>query len=83
MAPDPHGLSIDYDDAADGHPFRLYGLVADDVRGVDVVVGGVTRRAELGENGYRLELADAGWRQVHNLVLHLRSGATETLPLQP
>ena len=79
----PHGLSVDYDDAADGLPFRLYGLVADEVRRVDVVLDGVTRQANLGENGYGLELADARWQQLHNLVLHLRSGATETVPLRP
>ena len=78
--PGPHGLSVEYDDSLG---LRLYGLVADDVRGVDVVVGGVTRQAELGENGYRLKLADAGWGQLHALRLHLRNGATERIPLQP
>jgi hypothetical protein len=81
--PGPHGLSVGYDDAFDGLPFRLYGVVGDEVRGVDVVLGGVTRQAELGENGFRFELADAGWGQLHNLVLHLRGGATETVPLKP
>ena len=81
--PGPRGLSIGYDDAIDGQPFRLYGLVGDQVRGVDVVVSGVTQHAELGENGFRLQLADARWGQLHNLVLHLRSGATEAVPLKP
>ncbi len=30
--PGPHGLTIDFDDPSDGLPFRLYGLVGDDVR---------------------------------------------------
>jgi hypothetical protein len=78
-----HGLSVEYDAPSGGLPLRLYGLVGDDVRRVDVVVDGVPRQAELGENGYRIELADAGWNQVSKLVLHLRSGATEAVPLQP
>jgi hypothetical protein len=79
----PHGLSVDYDAPSDGRPFRLYGLVGDDVLGVDAVVGSVARQAELGENGYRIELADAGRAQLSKLVLHLRGGATETVALHP
>lgn len=47
------------------------------------MVDGVTRHAELGENGYRLELADGRWQQVRSFILHLRGGAAEALPLQP
>jgi hypothetical protein len=79
----PHGLSVDYDAPSDGHPFRLYGLVGDDVVGVDAVVGGVARQAKLGENGFRIELTDAGWDQLGRLILHLRGGATETVALHP
>lgn len=79
----PHGLSVDYDAPSDGRPFRLYGLVGDDVVGVDAVVGGVARQAELGENGYSIELADAGWDRLSKLVLHLHGGATETVALHP
>jgi hypothetical protein len=57
--------------------------VGDDVVGVDAAVGGVARQAELGENGYSIEVADAGWDQLSKLVLHLRGGATETVALHP
>jgi hypothetical protein len=76
-----HGLTVDYDGSS--HGLRIYGLVGDDVVGVDVVVDGVTRHAEFGENGYRLELADRRWQQVRSFVLKLRDGTTDAIPLPP
>jgi len=42
---------------------------------------GRAREAELGENGYRLEVADRGRDQLQKLTLHLYGGATDALNL--
>jgi len=77
--PGPHGLTVGYDDPADGSPFNVYGLVGDDVRAIDVVVGGVTRHVQVVDNGYMLEVAGARRSGIQNLVLHLRDGTTDVL----
>jgi hypothetical protein len=79
--PGPHGVRIEWDDPDDGSSFLLYGIVGDEVESVEALVGGRAREAELGENGYRLEVADRGRDQLQELILHLHGGATDTLNL--
>lgn len=74
--PGPHGLTVGYDDPANGGPLVLYGLVGDDVRSIDVVLGGVTRHTELTQNGYILRIPNAAGSSVEHLTLHLRDGTT-------
>jgi len=80
--PTRHGLCIEYDVADDDSSFLLYGIVGDDVSSVEAVVGGQRREAELGENGYRLEVFDHGPDQLQELILHLHGGATDTFNLR-
>jgi hypothetical protein len=79
--PTGHGVCVHYDAAEDDSSFLLYGIVGDDVASVEAVVGGQTREAELGENGYRLDVPDHGHAQLQELVLHLHGGAKDTLNL--
>lgn len=80
-SPGPHGLTVDYDDASDGAPWILYGMAGDDVVSLDAVVAGKTHHARLGQNAYVLELPAAQREEPERLILHLRSGATDELPL--
>jgi hypothetical protein len=81
VRPTRHGVCVDYDAADDDSSFLLYGIVGDDVASVEAVVGGQTREAELGENGYRLEVPDHGPDQLQELILHFHGGATDRLNL--
>jgi hypothetical protein len=77
--PGPHGLTVGYDEPADGEPFITYGLVGDDVRSIDVVIDGITHHAEVRENGYMLEVPAGRGGQTEHLILHLRDGTTDDL----
>jgi hypothetical protein len=76
LTPGQHGLTIDFDTRGDGSA-SLYGLIGDDVQGIDAVVGGKTFRARLGENAYALSTN----RQPTKLVVHLRNGETDEIEL--
>lgn len=80
--PTRHGVCVEYDAADDDSSFLLYGIVGDDVASVEAVVGGQTREAELGENGYWLEVPDNGPDQLQELILHLHGGARDTVNLR-
>lgn len=57
----------------------VYGLVADEVQGVEVTASGDRRKARMGENAYACELpSDA---ELDELTLRLAGGAVETVRL--
>ena len=81
--PGPHGLRVAFDDDAnEASPFRLYGIVGDDVASVEVIVDGGVREAELGQNGYWLVIEDGQREQLEELILRLHGGTTHVLPLR-
>jgi len=73
------GLTVAWDDDPAKGRFVVYGLVDDDVRAVDLVIGGVARRARSGENAYLLAVDRAHGGTVEKIVLHLDDGTTETV----
>jgi hypothetical protein len=58
----------------------VYGLVGDDVRAVELVIDGVTRRAKLGENGFALEVSNPVGKTLEQVVLHNKDGSRTTFP---
>ena len=80
-SPGADGLTVGYEIAPNSRPSLIYGLLGDDVRGLDVMVSGVTRQAQLGKNAYVLELAHAKGKRLERLILHLRDGTTTVIEL--
>jgi hypothetical protein len=63
-----------------GRDAIVYGLVGDDVKAVDLMIDGVTRRATLGENGFALDLPNPVGKTLEQVVLHDDGGSTTTFP---
>ena len=61
----------------------VHGLVADSVESVDLVVAGVTREAQMGENAFGLWLEQTHEADQERLVLHRRDGTTNEIGLTP
>ena len=57
----------------------VYGVVADEVQGVEVVASGHRRHARMGENAYACELP--GGAELEEVILRLADGAVETVQL--
>ena len=58
----------------------VYGMVGDDVASVDLVVDGKHERAQLGENGFALEIPDAPDKTLEKLVLKHHDGSVTEFP---
>jgi hypothetical protein len=58
----------------------VYGMVGDDVTSVDLVVDGKRERAQLGENGFALEIPDAPNKTLGKLVLKHHDGSVTEFP---
>jgi hypothetical protein len=58
----------------------VYGMVGDDVASVDLVVDGKRERAQLGENGFALEISDAPGKTLGKLVLKHHDGSVTEFP---
>jgi hypothetical protein len=58
----------------------VYGMVGDDVTSVDLVVDGERQRAQLGGNGFALEIADAPNKTLEKLVLTHRNRSVTEFP---
>jgi hypothetical protein len=58
----------------------VYGMVGDDVASVDLVVDGKAQRAELGENGFAIEIPDAPDKTLEELVLEHHDGSVTKFP---
>jgi hypothetical protein len=56
--------------------------VSDAIEYVDVVVGGVTHEARMGENGFGVRLANHD-SDLERLMLHRRDGTTNEIGLRP
>jgi hypothetical protein len=59
----------------------VYGLIGDDVDGVEAVAAPVKRQAQLAEDAYLLRLPRARVRDLDAIILRLQDGSTERLPL--
>jgi hypothetical protein len=58
----------------------VYGMVDDDVASVDLVVDGTHKHAQLGENGFALEIPDAPDKTLEKLVLKHHDGSVTEFP---
>ena len=58
----------------------VYGMVGDDVASVELVVDGKHERAQLGENGFALEIPDAPDKTLEELVLKHHDGSVTKFP---
>jgi len=58
----------------------VYGLVGDEVRAVDLVIDGMTRRAKLGENGFALHISNPVGKTLERVLLHNADGSQTTFP---
>ena len=56
-------------------------MAGDDVESIDAVVAGATHHPDLGENAYVLELPAMRDEKPDKLIVHLRGGGTDELPL--
>lgn len=77
--PATNGLILAAD--SDGDTAHVYGMVDDQVRSVDVITGGQTHRAKLGENGFSVTLPGGAEEHLDKLVLHKADGSKAEVPL--
>jgi hypothetical protein len=79
-ARNPISYTVDYGPQT----FRVYGLAIDDVLAVSLRVRGVTRSVRLVSNAiYFADDSLGGTRRFRGtLIVHLRGGATERLPIR-
>jgi hypothetical protein len=73
----PEGITVG---ASDVDGWTLYGFAADDVVGVDVVLGGKPQPATMLENGWAADLGPAGLSDAQVLVVHHADGSVDTVP---
>ena len=73
----PEGITIG---ASDIDGWTLYGFAADDVVGVDVVIGGKAQPATLLENAYAADLGSADLGDAAVLIVHRADGSATTVP---
>lgn len=65
--------------ASDVDGWVIYGFAADDVTGVDVVLGGETQPAQLLRNAYAADLGDATLSDATELLVHHSDGSTDAV----
>jgi len=58
----------------------VFGLVADGIVSLDLVVDGVAHRAELGENGFAEKISDPAGKTLEKIVLHHEDGSSTEFP---
>ena len=80
--PGPDGLVMGWCQSEDGE-LVVAGLVGDSVEAVDLVVGGDTLHARMGENAFGLRLERTHESRLERLVLHRGDGTTNEIPLGP
>jgi hypothetical protein len=73
----PEGITVG---ASDIDGWTLYGFAADDVVGVDFVLGGKPQPATMLKNGYAADLGSAGLSDVSVLIVHHADGSVVTVP---
>lgn len=79
-APGPDGLHMGWNQSETGD-LVVFGLVADAIEQVDVVVGGVTHEARRGENAFGLRLERTHEDDLERVVLHRRDGTRNEFDL--
>jgi hypothetical protein len=86
---DPNGSTACARPTADGLLFAaelrqrnavVFGLVGDKVDAVDLVIDGMARRAQLGVNGFALEIPNPVGKTLDEVVLHEKDGSKTTFP---
>jgi hypothetical protein len=77
--PGPDGLVLGY--VWSSESLVLYGLVADGVVAVDVIVDGEARPAVMGENGFGVRMEAVPQSNVDRIVLHRQDGTQNEIDL--
>jgi hypothetical protein len=77
--PRPGGFDLAY--SYDKDSLVVYGLVGNNVTGVDVLVAARAYAARMGENAYAVRLATTTPEQLRSVVLHYRDQPHETIDL--
>jgi hypothetical protein len=80
-APGPDGLHLGWDQT-EARDLVVFGLVADPIESVDVVIGGKTHAAHMGENAFGLRLEQTHEADLERVVLHRRDGSTNAIELR-
>jgi hypothetical protein len=80
-APGPDGLELGWTQTELGS-LVVHGLVADAIEAVDVLVGGETHEARMGENAFGLRLERELEVELERIVLHRRDGSTNVIELR-
>ena len=80
-SPGPDGLHMGWTQTERGD-LVVYGLVSDEVAAVDVVVGGVTHEARMGENAFGLRLEQTHDSDLERVVLRRRDGTRNEVALK-
>ena len=80
--PGPDGLLLICDQLENGD-LVVHGIVGDSVEAVDLVVGGVTHKVQMGENAFGLRLEQTHEADQERVVLHRRDGTTNEISLSP
>jgi hypothetical protein len=81
-APGPDGLVLGWTQTELGS-LVVHGLVADPIEAVDVVVGGVTHEARMGENAFGVRLERTPDAALERVVLRRCDGSTNVIELRP
>jgi hypothetical protein len=79
-APGPDGLNLN----ATYTPSRslvVYGLVGDEITSVDVIVGGETHGARMGENAFGIRVDGAKLSELDAVLLQRHDGTTARIPI--
>jgi hypothetical protein len=79
-APGPDGLQLGWTQTERGD-LVIHGLVADAIESVDVIVGGATQEARMGENAFGLRLERTQDADLERIVLRRHNGTTNEIQL--
>ena len=80
-APGPDGLELGWTQTELGSVV-VHGLVGDTIASVDVIAGGVTHPARMGENAFGLRLERTHESSLERVVLHRYDGTTDEIGLR-
>jgi hypothetical protein len=59
----------------------VYGLVGDEITSVDVLVGGESHSAHMGENAFGRRFVETSPGELEAIVLHRRDGTESRIPI--
>jgi hypothetical protein len=81
-APGPDGLVLGWTQTELGD-LVVHGLAADAIESVEVIAGGATHEARMGENAFGLRLEHTHDAELERILLRRRNGTTNEIGLAP